>query len=156
MTGCMGYLYQENVRQRAKLSLYHTINATYGNLPRADLLWETWKQMQIDVSLLAIQHSGKWSFQLKCCGATSYEDWFYYPSWPRKQFVPDRFLIKLKIGTPESSSNFKSINVYSCCNQEKFNMSYPNSTLHCGKSMANHYLLYQQVFPNLPKKWNPI
>lgn len=27
--------------------------------------------------------------QFKCCGVTSYEDWFDIKAWPGKKYVPD-------------------------------------------------------------------
>ena len=54
MTGFMGAIYQETVRERAKLSLRHTINATYGDSPKAGILWSTWQQMQNEVCILLI------------------------------------------------------------------------------------------------------
>jgi len=54
MTGCMGYLYQETVRERAKISLRHTINATREDNSRAFVLWNTWNQMQTEVNLISL------------------------------------------------------------------------------------------------------
>lgn len=106
MTGCMGYLYQETVRERAKISLRHTINATREDNSRAFVLWNTWNQMQTE---------------LKCCGVNGPEDWFYYPRWKGRKFVPD-----------------------SCCDQANFNMSIANAMQNCGRDVANHAILYKQ------------
>uniref|UniRef100_A0A914HDA4 Tetraspanin n=1 Tax=Globodera rostochiensis TaxID=31243 RepID=A0A914HDA4_GLORO len=75
MTGVMGFMYEGVVKERAKITLLHTINDTYyGDNPRATLLWNTWNQMQIE---------------LKCCGVDNFTDWFFYPRWKGRRFVPD-------------------------------------------------------------------
>lgn len=30
-----------------------------------------------------------YNLQFKCCGVTSYEDWFDIKAWPGKKYVPD-------------------------------------------------------------------
>lgn len=106
MTGTISYLYQQTVRERAVANLRHTINATNGDTPRGISLWNTWIQMQYD---------------LKCCGVDNYTDWFFYPRWRGKRFVPD-----------------------SCCDPEKFDMNVSNATLNCGKDEQNQTYLFQQ------------
>ncbi|KAL3095334.1 hypothetical protein niasHS_007433 [Heterodera schachtii] len=104
MTGIMGFMYEDVVRERAKMALRLTINATYNSdNSRAILLWETWNKMQID---------------LKCCGVDSYADWFFFPRWKGRRFVPD-----------------------SCCLPSKFNATMPNSMLNCGK-IAHSFTLW--------------
>nr|CAD2183285.1 unnamed protein product [Meloidogyne enterolobii] len=107
IAGLMGVLYKESVYEYAKLNLRHTINLTYGDNPNADLLWNAWAQMQND---------------LNCCGAISHSDWFYYPDWKGRKFVPD-----------------------SCCNLKAFNLDLFNHTQNCGKSLENFdKIIYKQ------------
>uniref|UniRef100_A0A914LSY2 Tetraspanin n=1 Tax=Meloidogyne incognita TaxID=6306 RepID=A0A914LSY2_MELIC len=107
IAGLMGILYKESVYEYAKLNLRHTINLTYGDNPNADLLWNAWAQMQSD---------------LNCCGAISHSDWFYYPGWKGRKFVPD-----------------------SCCNLKAFNLNLFNHTQNCGKGLENFdKIIYKQ------------
>uniref|UniRef100_A0A914LSX8 Tetraspanin n=1 Tax=Meloidogyne incognita TaxID=6306 RepID=A0A914LSX8_MELIC len=107
IAGLMGILYKESVYEYAKLNLRHTINLTYGDNPNAVLLWNAWAQMQND---------------LNCCGAISHSDWFYYPGWKGRKFVPD-----------------------SCCNLKAFNLDLFNHTQNCGKSLENFdKIIYKQ------------
>uniref|UniRef100_A0A183CBB0 Tetraspanin n=1 Tax=Globodera pallida TaxID=36090 RepID=A0A183CBB0_GLOPA len=104
MTGVMGFMYEGVVKERAKITLLHTINDTYyGDNPKATLLWNTWNQMQIE---------------LKCCGVDNFTDWFFYPRWKGRRFVPD-----------------------SCCELSKFKVL-ANSSLNCGKSTESYPFLY--------------
>ncbi|KAF7639628.1 Tetraspanin [Meloidogyne graminicola] len=105
ITGLLGILYKESVHEYAKLNLHHSINLTFGETQNAALLWNTWTQMQSE---------------LHCCGAISPSDWFFYPAWKGRKFVPD-----------------------SCCNLEKFNLNLLNSTQNCGKRLENS-LIYKK------------
>ena len=55
MTGLMGLIYQETVREKAKLGLRLTLNHTFANTPKGDLFWDAWRQMQNDVNFICIR-----------------------------------------------------------------------------------------------------